>query len=409
MTASRQGQQDPEPALQAGRARPFLLVCCSSLALVYGQFRGNFTSKTKLTMYSDRAGLVMDPGSKVTYNGVQIGRVAKISEIGRDGKPAAKFILDIYPQYLGPNGVIPENVDAQIKATTVFGGKYVSLTTPKNDKGRRHLPRAPHREDSDQRLGRDDRDQHAVPDPHLDLGEGRPGQAEPDAERGRASADRVGRQVRAVDRQRQRGPRRRQPADAAGPPRHPTAGGAGRRLRQRRAGPAGLPQQFGDHGAHASTRSRRIWTRRCWRRPVSATPARTSSSAVDRIWRGVPPTWCPRRSCWTPTARSCSARCATTTTSSPRLRTFLGGNGYSLNTHTEMLSGLGLLLNPVSLVAAADRRTIGGLAAGADRWSAEPLHLSGEPAARQRSRRAGRSAGLLAAHHPSTSGRRRSW
>ena len=38
---------------------------------------GDFTDKTKLTMLSDRAGLVMDPGSKVTYNGVQIGRVAK--------------------------------------------------------------------------------------------------------------------------------------------------------------------------------------------------------------------------------------------------------------------------------------------------------------------------------------------
>ena len=32
----------------------------------------------------------------------------------------------------------------------------------------------------------------------------------------------------------------------------------------------------------------------------------------------------------------------------PKATTFLGGNGYSLNTHTELLSGLGLLLNPVS-------------------------------------------------------------
>ena len=45
---------------------------------------------------------------------------------------------------------------------------------------------------------------------------------------------------------------------------------------ERRAGSVGLPQQCGDHGAHASTRSRRIWTRRCWRRPGSATPAQTS-------------------------------------------------------------------------------------------------------------------------------------
>jgi phospholipid/cholesterol/gamma-HCH transport system substrate-binding protein len=99
------------------------------LALVYGQFRGNFTPTTKLTMVASRAGLVMDPGSKVTYNGVEIGRVADISETARDGKPAAKFILDVYPRYLR---LIPANVNADIKATTVFGGKYVSLTTPKN-------------------------------------------------------------------------------------------------------------------------------------------------------------------------------------------------------------------------------------------------------------------------------------
>lgn len=103
----------------------FLLI----LALVYLQFRGDFTPKTKLTMYSERAGLVMDPGSKVTYNGVEIGRVDSISEISRDGKPAAKFVLNVYPRYLP---LIPENVNAQIKATTLFGGKYVSLTTPKN-------------------------------------------------------------------------------------------------------------------------------------------------------------------------------------------------------------------------------------------------------------------------------------
>ena len=48
-------------------------------ALVYGQFRGDFTPKTKLTMLASRAGLVMDPGSKVTYNGVQIGLVANIA------------------------------------------------------------------------------------------------------------------------------------------------------------------------------------------------------------------------------------------------------------------------------------------------------------------------------------------
>jgi phospholipid/cholesterol/gamma-HCH transport system substrate-binding protein len=106
-----------------------VVVSALLLALVYGQFRGDFTPKTRLTMLASRAGLVMDPGAKVTYNGVQIGRVATISPTVRDGKPAAKFALDVYPRYLH---LIPANVNADIKATTVFGGKYVSLTSPKN-------------------------------------------------------------------------------------------------------------------------------------------------------------------------------------------------------------------------------------------------------------------------------------
>jgi phospholipid/cholesterol/gamma-HCH transport system substrate-binding protein len=86
-----------------------LVIAALIFVLVYGQFRGDFTRKTTLTMLASRAGLVMDPGSKVTYNGVEIGRVDAISEI-----------------------VIPSNVNADIKATTVFGGKYVSLTTPQS-------------------------------------------------------------------------------------------------------------------------------------------------------------------------------------------------------------------------------------------------------------------------------------
>jgi phospholipid/cholesterol/gamma-HCH transport system substrate-binding protein len=115
-----------------------LVVAALLLVLVYGQFRGSFTQKTRLTMVASRAGLVMDPGAKVTYNGVEIGRVAKISEIISDGKPAAKFGLDVYPRYLA---LIPANVNADIKATTVFGGKYVSLTTPQNPSRQRISPR----------------------------------------------------------------------------------------------------------------------------------------------------------------------------------------------------------------------------------------------------------------------------
>jgi len=113
------------------------LIAALVLWLVFLQYNGDFTDKTKLTMLSDRAGLVMDPGSKVTYNGVQIGRVDKVDEIERDGKPAVKFTLDVYPKYLH---LIPANVDAKIVATTVFGEKYVSMTAPENPLPQRITP-----------------------------------------------------------------------------------------------------------------------------------------------------------------------------------------------------------------------------------------------------------------------------
>ncbi|MGZ4526554.1 MAG: MCE family protein [Mycobacterium sp.] len=106
----------------------FLMVFAAVLGFVWLQFRGQLSPTTRLTMLAPRAGLVMDPGSKVTYNGVEIGRVDSISEIERDGIPAAKFVLNVKPKYIE---LIPANVDANIKATTVFGNKYVSLTSPK--------------------------------------------------------------------------------------------------------------------------------------------------------------------------------------------------------------------------------------------------------------------------------------
>ena len=63
-------------------------------------------------MMSDRAGLSMDPGSKVTYNGVEIGRVGQRRAGHRRRQPRAKITLDVDPKYIN---LIPANVDAEIK------------------------------------------------------------------------------------------------------------------------------------------------------------------------------------------------------------------------------------------------------------------------------------------------------
>lgn len=107
------------------------------LVLVYLQFRGEFTPKTELTLVASRAGLVMEPGAKVTYNGVEIGRVASISEITRDDRPAAMLLLEVNPKFIKH---IPANVTADIEAATLFGNKYVSLYAPKSPEKRRISP-----------------------------------------------------------------------------------------------------------------------------------------------------------------------------------------------------------------------------------------------------------------------------
>ena len=56
-----------------------LVVAAVVGAFIYMQFRGDLTDKTQLTLLSPRAGLVVEPGSKVTYNGVEIGRVSDIT------------------------------------------------------------------------------------------------------------------------------------------------------------------------------------------------------------------------------------------------------------------------------------------------------------------------------------------
>jgi phospholipid/cholesterol/gamma-HCH transport system substrate-binding protein len=105
------------------------LVTALILALTWLQFRGFFEPKTQLTVLSGRAGLSMDPGSKVTYNGVPIGRLATVKVVEVNDNPEAKLILDVDPKYLH---LIPQNVDAELRATTVFGNKYISFISPPN-------------------------------------------------------------------------------------------------------------------------------------------------------------------------------------------------------------------------------------------------------------------------------------
>jgi phospholipid/cholesterol/gamma-HCH transport system substrate-binding protein len=116
------------------------LIAAIVVTLVWMQFRGDFQDPEKLTLISSRSGLSMDPGSKVTYNGVEIGRVADIVAMNQNGEPKAKVTLDVDRQFVH---LIPKNVDAQIKATTVFGNKYVAFASPKDPDSARVSPNEP--------------------------------------------------------------------------------------------------------------------------------------------------------------------------------------------------------------------------------------------------------------------------
>ena len=126
-TPAKENQQPTKPYKVMGAI--FFVVAAVVCFVVYRGFRGEFADNTDLTMLTARSGLVLDPGSKVTYNGVEIGRVSAISEVEHDGKPAAKLTLGVNQKYVN---LIPENVNANIVATTVFGNKYVSFTSPED-------------------------------------------------------------------------------------------------------------------------------------------------------------------------------------------------------------------------------------------------------------------------------------
>ncbi len=126
MTLPGTALQHRPPYKTAGAASLVLVMVAA--ALVWLQFRGELASTTRVTLLTSRAGLMMDPGSKVTYNGVQIGRVAAVNQVNDGTAPQAKLTLAVDPKYVE---LIPVNVDADVTASTIFGAKYVSLSTPK--------------------------------------------------------------------------------------------------------------------------------------------------------------------------------------------------------------------------------------------------------------------------------------
>lgn len=104
----------------------FVLLLGAIIACSITLFRGGFTSSVPVTVVSPRAGLVMNPGARVTLHGAQVGSVQSIDS-GTDGTATLHLALDSSLLHL-----IPANVDIRIASPTVFGAKAVQLIPPAN-------------------------------------------------------------------------------------------------------------------------------------------------------------------------------------------------------------------------------------------------------------------------------------
>ena len=96
-----------------------IVAVIAAVLFTAGMFTGTFRSFVPVWVASDRSGLVMDSGAKVKLRGVDVGRVKGVT-----GGAPVRLELEIYPDQ---TQFIPANVQAQIRANTVFGSKFVNL------------------------------------------------------------------------------------------------------------------------------------------------------------------------------------------------------------------------------------------------------------------------------------------
>ncbi|MDI9896864.1 MCE family protein [Rhodococcus sp. IEGM 1381] len=114
------------PRIAAGVMAGLLLL---SVAATYFAFTGGVKDAvdppTWVTLQSDRSGLVMQPGALVKIHGVEVGTVDAVHQV------TGGAVVELRLEKAAAQS-IPENVEARIAATTIFGSKFVTLTEPAN-------------------------------------------------------------------------------------------------------------------------------------------------------------------------------------------------------------------------------------------------------------------------------------
>ncbi|MCV7114214.1 MCE family protein [Mycolicibacterium setense] len=100
-----------------------IFVTVAGMVLCWALFTGALTRSVPVTLTSERSGLVMESGAKVKMRGVHVGRVAGVE----GGQGPVRLRLELFPDKVDR---IPANIEAQIRANTMFGAKYVDLVYP---------------------------------------------------------------------------------------------------------------------------------------------------------------------------------------------------------------------------------------------------------------------------------------
>jgi phospholipid/cholesterol/gamma-HCH transport system substrate-binding protein len=100
-------------------------IVLAAAVFTYLSYTAAFTSTDTVTVFSPRAGLVMETDAKVKYRGIQIGKVKQIEYAG----DRAKLTLAIRSEEMR---YIPANAPVRIAGTTVFGAKAVEFIPPEH-------------------------------------------------------------------------------------------------------------------------------------------------------------------------------------------------------------------------------------------------------------------------------------
>jgi phospholipid/cholesterol/gamma-HCH transport system substrate-binding protein len=101
----------------------FMVAAAVLIALSIAIYQKAFTPVTMVTVKADRAGLQLPKYGDVRLHGVLVGQVRSVSQDGHE----AVIKLGLDPAEARR---IPDNVSVEIRPTTLFGQKYVSLIDP---------------------------------------------------------------------------------------------------------------------------------------------------------------------------------------------------------------------------------------------------------------------------------------